>query len=154
MTSTAALSPLDTYLSCPGPARELLRALAGRVRSTLQPPPRAQSIAATLDEIADMPEVAALELTALQLCDAFRALSLPEAEDSPATAARRRTCAEVAEALPFARMGWAETPLAAALWRVVAARFPGSDGRAVAVRATWSREADEIDARLPSLTSP
>jgi hypothetical protein len=88
MTSTAALSPLDTYLSCPGPARELLRALAGRVRSTLQPPPRAQSIAATLDEIADMPEVAALELTALQLCDAFRALSLPEAEDSPATAAR------------------------------------------------------------------
>lgn len=154
--SAHALALLDAGLSASQPAPILLLALAYLVERRLQPPPRGVATAATLREVAAMPEVAGLRLTALELRDGFLAL-VPAAEgDDPPTTSRRRTCQDIADAFPALLSMREAAPGAVALWRAVGQHFPGTDdpdpkvaGRARAVRATWSREAAEIEARAP-----
>ena len=153
-----ASTPLPTYTDAhailsstasSGTAREVLRATAALVTEHLQPAARAQATAATLVQIADIPAVADLPLSALQLRDGLLAAAEARADDTPPTTNRRRTCADIANALPRWLSAREAAPQAAAVWRTVAEHFPGSDGRAEAIRATWAREAAEIAAWAP-----
>lgn len=132
-----------------GTARAILRATAALVTEHLQPAARAQATAATLAQIADLPEVAALPLSALQLRDGLLAASDARADDTPPITSRRQTCRDIADALPRWLSGREAAPQAAAVWHAVAEHFPGDDARAEAVRATWAREAVEIAAWAP-----
>lgn len=142
-----ALDTLTAHAAVPAPASVILLAVAAVVATSLQPPPRGQATAATLAEIAALPEVAGLPLTSLQARDAFLALTEPHADDTPPIVARRRTCGEIAAALPARPDAPGPVaPQAEAVWSAVAAHFPGEDARAAAVRATWGREASELGA--------
>ena len=128
---------------------QVLRAAAALVAEHLQPPARAQATAATLAQIADIPEVAVLPLSTLQLRDGLLAAAEARVDDVPPTTSRRQTCCDIADALPRWLSAREAAPQAAAVWRAVAEHFPGDDGRAEAIRATWAREAAEIAAWAP-----
>lgn len=72
-------------------------ALLATLCARLQPDGRAQAVAATMAELADL--TADLPLTPLELADAFAACSIASGTEPKDVQARRKTCSELAELL-------------------------------------------------------
>lgn len=134
-------------MSTPIPTPELLQRLAEGAVDRLRPPARAEAVAETLKEISTLPALAGQTCDPDHLRDAFYVLGRPIDGEAPHVAARRKTCAELAESRPLGGsltgLGMTIAPDALAIWRAIK-EIPGEDPRHVQMRETATRELHEL----------
>lgn len=126
-------------------ARATLFHVASLVEGAFTPPGRAVAIAATLRQIGALAGDVCVSPGDVRV--AMLIVAAERGDDSPAVAARRRTCGEIAEAIdhePMARPSRYGDVLRA----VATALTDSTDPRQIAVAATATREADEISGDL------
>ena len=116
---------------------------AQAVKDQLEPEARAAHTAATLKQLATF---APSDVTLADLAWGWQRLSAPQANEEPATVARRKTCGELAGiALQFTNLGQKEQAVKA--WDCWQAAFtPSMDPRQAAMGQTFSRELAELQA--------
>lgn len=133
-----------------------MRAIAIVAETTLQPPNRGAAVSRTLREISPFAEYGDFPICRMvDIGRAFQLLSVPGYDDDEPTAARRRTCAELAgvakNLLETNNGGLVRGDLGTAftVWMRTAralAHQAGDDPRLAAMARTWKREALELQA--------
>lgn len=117
--------------------------------TALQPEARGQAIAASLRQFAEIG--GELPLTVSDALAAYYFLSIgDDGAEADRIVARRKTCGEISDLIDDSPATDAVTPAdqtrLAAVFRAAAASFAGSiDPRQLAMAATATREADELD---------
>ena len=132
------------------PTATLLRALADNAEVNIQPEARGKATANTLRELAalnfdDLPPVSPHELA-----HAFSILAKPGIDDAPSVAARRKTCAELADCVVDGILindgpAYRST---VSLWSAFAVAVIGDGPRRDAIQETAKREQRELAATL------